>query len=240
MKTISEVFDDGANAEFRRVDNMHKARYIEMFLAGRDAKTGKILAACYNTMFTPTGIPASRDTAPQKLVEGLDFDKIKQEFGVLNASLNGPKLWMPDWSEVNSGITRSYNGIPATWVGQLNMGDNTGSVSESSPYKPLTIARKSSLGWNKGTTVLLIDDAEGNTWVMKGFHLGLKPKYTYEEFVSKGAALFKQLPEGWKFRIKKLEKDLIETPENGVATIMPDEHFNVYDKTGPGMTNYRP
>ena len=219
---------------------MHQTRYIEMFLAGRDAKTEKVVAACYNTMFTPEGIPASRDTAPQNLVEGLDFDKIKKEYGVLNASLNGPKLWMPDWSEVNSGVERSFNGIPAIWVGQLNMGDNTGGVSESTPYKSLTIARKSKLGWNKGTTVLLLDDADCNTWVMKGFHLGLKPEHTYEEFVSAGAAMFKQLPDGWKFRIKKLEKDLIETPEIGIATIMPDEHFNVYDKTGPGMTNYKP
>jgi hypothetical protein len=33
---------------------------------------------------------------------------------------------------------------------------------------------------------------------------------------------------------------LIEKPANGVATIMPDEFFDVYDKTGLGMTNYRP
>jgi hypothetical protein len=33
---------------------------------------------------------------------------------------------------------------------------------------------------------------------------------------------------------------LIEVPESGVATIMADEFFNVYDKTGPGMSNYRP
>ena len=235
-----KVLTDGDGAEFRRVDNMHKTRYIEMFLAYRDAKSGDMLAACYNTMFTPAGIPASRDTAPQQLVAGLDFDKIKQEYGVLNASLNGPKLWMPDWTEINSGVERNFNGIKAPWVGVLNMKSNTGGVSESSPYKPLTIARKSSLGWNKGTTVLILDDAEGNTWVMKGFNLGLKPKHTFEEFVSKGEAMFTQLPEGWKFRVKTLEKDLIETPKDGIATVMPDEHFNVYDKTGPGMTNYKP
>jgi hypothetical protein len=33
---------------------------------------------------------------------------------------------------------------------------------------------------------------------------------------------------------------LIETPEGGVATIMGDEFFNIYDKTGLGMTNYKP
>jgi hypothetical protein len=32
----------------------------------------------------------------------------------------------------------------------------------------------------------------------------------------------------------------ILVPENGIATIMPDEFFNVYDKTGPGYSNYKP
>ena len=40
--------------------------------------------------------------------------------------------------------------------------------------------------------------------------------------------------------MKSLEKDLIEIPEGGKATIMADEFFNVYDKTGPGMSNYTP
>ena len=165
---------------------------------------------------------------------------MKQEYGILGASLNGPKLWMPDWAEADLGMERDFNGIKAPWVAQLNMGDNTGGVSESTPYKPFTIARKSGIGWNKGTTVLLLDDAEGNTWIMKGFQLGLTPQYTYEEFVAAGQSRFKKLPAGWKFRVKILEKDLIETPENGVATIMPDEFFNIYDKTGPGMSNYKP
>jgi hypothetical protein len=120
------------------------------------------------------------------------------------------------------------------------MGDNTGGVSKTKPYTPITIDRKSSLGWNKGTKVFLLDDADGNTWIMKGFELGMNPKYTYDEFLAKGAAMFKNLPKGWKVRVIELEKDLIETPENGVAYLIADEHFNVYDKTGPGMMNYQP
>jgi hypothetical protein len=120
------------------------------------------------------------------------------------------------------------------------MGDNAGGVAESTPYKPMSIARKSGLGWNKGTTVLLLDDAEGNTWIMKGFQLGLKPQHTYEQFAAAGASNFKKLPPGWKFRVKTLDKDYIEVPVTGIATIMPDEFFNIYDKAGPGMSNYKP
>ena len=219
---------------------MHLTRFLGIFLAAPDANTGKLVAACYNTMFTSKGIPASKDTPPQELVAGLDFNKMKTDYGVRGASLNGPKIWTPDWADIEMGVERDFNGIKATWVAQLNMGDNTGGVAESTPYKPMTIARKSGLGWTKGTTVLLLDDADGNTWIMKGFQLGLAPQQTYEQFVAAGAGNFKKLPPGWKLRIKVLDRDLIEKPEGGVATIMPDEFFNVYDKTGPGLGNYKP
>jgi len=143
-----KVLSDGVGAKYMRVTNMHKVRFIEIFLAGREAKTEHMVAACYNTMFTPNGIPASRNTAPKNLVEGLDFAKMKKDYGLLGASLNGPKLWLPDWTEVDAGVERDFNGIKATWVAQLNMGNNT-SVGETTPYKPLTIARRSRVGWNK-------------------------------------------------------------------------------------------
>jgi len=236
----TSILADGANAKPLHVDNLHEVRYIEIFLAHRDPKTGSLVAGCYNTMFTPAGIPGSRDTAPQALVAALDFDKIKKKYNLLGASLNGPKLWMTDWSEVRAGVVRDFGGIKAAWVGQLNMGDIKGGVDGATPYKPQTIARKSALGWNMGTKVMLIDDADGHTWILKGFQVGLKPKQTYEDFLAAGEGQFKKLPPGWKVRIVTLKKDLIEKPKGGVATIMPDEFFNVYDKTGPGMTNNKP
>lgn len=234
-----QALADGAGAQTKRVDGLRQVRFIELYLAGRDAATGKLVAACYNSMLNGADIPASRDTAPQALVQALDLARLAKEYGVLQVALNGPKLWQPDWLEVEVGTQRNFGGIAAAWVAQLNLGDK-GGIGENAPYQPMTIARKSSLGWNKGSTVLLLDDAAGNTWVMKGFQQGISPTYTYQEFLAAGASQFKKLPPGWTFRSKILEQDLIEIPEGGVATIMPDEFFNIYDKTGPGMTNYKP
>jgi hypothetical protein len=100
---LPAVLGDGAGAQYKRVENMHQTRFIEIFLAAREAGTGNMVAACFNTMFTSKGIPASKDTAPQALVEGLDFEKMKQEYGVLGASLNGPKLWLSDWTDIDVG-----------------------------------------------------------------------------------------------------------------------------------------
>jgi hypothetical protein len=234
-----QVLRDGDGAKVMRFENMHKTRFVEIFLAGREAKTGKMVAACYNSMYTAKGSPASRDTAPQAWVEGLDMEKVKKQFGVVGASLNGPKIWMPDWVEVAVGKEREFNGRKFNWVAQLDVGEK-GGIGEDQPYVPMKIARDSKWGWNKGTKVVLLDDPEGNVWILKGFQLGLKPKQTFEQFLAAGQSQFKKLPPGWKFRVKTLDKDVIEIPEGGVATIMPDEFFNIYDKTGPGMTNYKP
>lgn len=145
---------------------------------------------------------------------------------------------MPDWFDTEVGVVRQFGGLKAPWTAQLDLSKKV-SIGDLAPYVPTTIARKSKIGWNKGSTVLLMDDPQGNTWVMKGFQLGLKPKVTFEQFVKAGQSQFEKLPPGWKFRMKTLDKDLVETPAGGVATIMPDEFFNVYDKTGPGMTDYK-
>jgi hypothetical protein len=238
---LPAVFRDSAGAVPKRVDRMHRTRYIEIFLAARDPGSGQTVAACYNTLFTSRGIPGSKDTAPQALVERLDFEGMKKAFGVLGASLNGPKLWLPDWTEIPVGRERDFDGITAAWVAQLNMSQEGGGVSDTRPYAPFTIERAgSSVGWNKGTKVVLLDDAAGNTWIMKGFQQGLKPRHTYEQFLAAGAKNFRRLPPGWKVRIKTLDRDLVESVEGSVATIMADEFFNVYDKTDPGMMNYTP
>jgi hypothetical protein len=233
------VLSDSDGAVFGRVDGMHRVRYVEVFLAGRKAETGDVVAACYNPMFGDSGIPESRDTAPQALVEGIDVDALKSEYNLLGAWLNGPKIWTPDWSEVMVGKVRDFNGIKAPWVAQLDM-KTAGPVAGVTPYEPMTIARESRMGWPAGTRVMLLDDAEGTTWILKGFQLGLEPRFEYEDFLENGASYFEKLPAGWKFRVVTLEEELIETPENGVATIMADEFFNVYDRTGTGQMNYQP
>jgi hypothetical protein len=242
LKALAEpkpqVLSDGANAKSQRIENSHLMRFIEIFLAGIDPGTGDIVAECYGTYANP-GIPADKDSAPQALVERLNMNLIKEQYGVLGASLNGPKLWIPDWFDIEVGVVREFDGLKAPHTAELNLGRQV-SVANVTPYEPLTIARKSAIGWNKGTTVMVLDDPAGNTWIMKGFELGLKPQRTYQEFMATGPANFKKLPPGWKARVVTLEQDSVETPEGGVAAILSDEFFNVYDKTGPGMSNYKP
>ena len=235
---VPNILGDGDGAKTVRFENLHQTRFIELFFGTKDPKTGKLVAPCFNTAYTSNKMPASKDTAPQALVESLDLEKLAKEYGVAKVMLNGPKLWMPDWVEVAVGTERNFNGMTAGWVAQLDLPES-GKI-DGATWGPMQIARASKIAWTKGTKVALLDDADGNTWVLKGFQLGLNPQQTWEEYLAKGAANYKTLPAGWKFRVKTLEKDLIEIPDNNLATIMSDELLHVWDKTGPGMTNYKP
>ena len=242
LKALAEpkpaVLSDGDNATSKRIENSHLMRFIEMYLAGIDPATGDIVAECYGTYANPD-IPANKDSAPQAAVAALDMPAIKAQYGVLGASLNGPKLWIPDWFDIEVGAVRQFGGLSISWTAQLNLGRNV-DVGDVKPYAPVTIARKSAVNWNKGTTVMVLDDPDGVAWIMKGFQLGLNPQRTYEDFMAAGPANFRKLPPGWKAHVVTLAQDNLEVPEGGVATILADEFFNVYDKTGPGMSNSKP
>ncbi|MFO1118274.1 MAG: hypothetical protein U1E28_21605 [Beijerinckiaceae bacterium] len=241
IKALAEpkpaVFSDGANAKSKRI-NMRQMRYIEMFLAGIDPATGNVLAQCYGTYANPN-IPTNMDSAPQAMVARLNMNKIRARYGVLAASLNGPKLSIADWWDIDVGETRQFGEFTIPWTAELNLGKDI-DVNKVTPYEPKRIARKSAVNWNKGSKVMVLDDPAGNAWIMKGFQIGLKPKMTYDQFMAAGPSVFKKLPPGWKARIVTLAQDNLEIPEGGVATILSDEFFNVYDKTGPGMSNYKP
>ena len=230
---------DGDGAKTVRFENMHQTRFIELFFGTKDPKTGKLVAPCFNTMYTSNKLPASKDTSPQALVESLDLEKMAKEYGVAKVMLNGPKIWMPDWVEIKMGKERDFSGMTMGWVAQLNLPES-GTI-EGAPWKPMQIARDSKWAWTKGTKVALLDDPEGNTWILKGFQLGLESATDLGGIPCQGdCQLQDSFPPGWKFRVTTLEKDVIEIPDNNLATIMTDELFHVWDKTGPGMTNYKP
>jgi len=126
--------------------------------------------------------------------------------------------------------------MKACWVAQLNMA-TTPAVSQKARPTTMAIARKSGLGWNKAPRRCSLTMLKAHL-DYEGIPAGLKPQYTYEQFVAAGAAIsrsFRRL----EFRITTLDKDLIEVPVTGVATIMPDE-FSTFMTRRAGHENYKP
>lgn len=228
--------DDGAGATLKRFDNTRATRYTEVFLIGGDPTT-KLEGNVYNT-YGLNDMERTGDSTPDAVLAKVDLDALKEQYDVLGAFMNGPRLWTLDWIEVPSGVQRDFNGLKAAWVGKVDLSGMNLQEKGGTAYKPTTIERKTEFGFSKGKPVFILDDPDGKSWVMKSAGLIVDPNQKFDQLEELGNRL-KPAP-GWTFRVQVLEEDLILRPESGVAGIVQDELGNTYDLAGPGYSNYKP
>jgi hypothetical protein len=151
------------------------------------------------------------------------------------------KAWL-----YNVGETKDFNGLKANWVGTISLkGVKVGGEKKGfPPYSPSTIQRKTKYLYTKGTRVFLIVQPDGKTWVMQTYTNTIDPTQTLSGLPDLGAKL-KNLPSGWQFKTKVLDKDLTIIPplESGkyIAHIMADELDDAYEGCGfDTACNYTP
>ena len=236
MKLSAKLPHDDVDATLQRFDNVRGHRYTEIFLIGGHAITGHLVAAVYNTigLNDPTG---TGDTSPQALVDKVDVEALKKQYDEISAYKNGPRLWTLDWVEVMIGKERDFNGLHARWVMWLDVPKEM-RKHESVAYKSVHGKRDTQLGINKGSPAFILDDPDGDSWVMKSASLILDPTQTYDSLKNLGDRLTPA--PGWSFRVVELERDLVLTPDNGAVRITQDELGNTYDRVGDPFSNYKP
>jgi hypothetical protein len=131
-----------------------------------------------------------------------------------------------------------FGGMKARWVNWLDL-KGISTEPGAADYKNITVGRHTKFGFDKGKQVFILDDPEGNPWVMKSMSLITHPDQKFDELGTLGSRL--KLPAGWKFRAPVLEQDLILTPDkDGVAHITQDDFGNTYDRVGGPYSNYKP
>ena len=229
--------NDGADAKPATFKAVRGQRYTEMFLIGGNAITKDLTANVYNTTGLNGGA-TSGDSCPAALLDGVDVKSLKDRYHVLAAFKNGPRLWTLDWIEVEMGKELDFGGMKARWVNWLDLKGLSLKPGEAA-YKNITVGRHTKFGFDKGKQVFILEDLEGNPWVMKSMSLITHPDQKFEELGTLGSRL--KLPAGWKFRAPVLDGDLILTPDDkGVAHITQDDLGNTYDRAGGPYSNFRP
>ena len=93
-------------------DGVRGHRYTEIFLIGGHAITGHLVGGLCNTagLNDPAG---AGDTSPQKLLDKVEVEVLKQDYHLLSAFKNGPRLRCLDWLDVMAGAERNFNGLQA-------------------------------------------------------------------------------------------------------------------------------
>lgn len=237
-KLIAKAPSDDASLAELKFEGLMGSRYTEILLVFGNALTHKYVAGVYNSEGLNGGSPTGGgDSSPAAILDKVDMKKVKHDNGALSSVKNGPRLWTIDHVGVKVGRERDFQGLRARWVMWFPIPDEIREGKDLA-YAVMHAHRDTSMGINSGSRVYILDDPEGNSWVMKSASLIKDPNQKFEDLKDLGARL--KLPAGWKFRCPVLEQELVFRTDNGRTMITQDDLGNTYDRVGGPYSNYKP
>ena len=200
----------------RLIDHMRGIRYGEvlaMFL--RD--TG-LEAEVYGTQML--------NDCPQELWDTLNADEIAKDVGAVFVKLNGPRYWLLDGLgskvAVVDPVFKDFNGIQMRRIATIPIGADFA----AGPYTIRNVNRGAVFFFDAGKTVYELVDPDGRAFVLQARCVGVDPGMTEESLATLGERL--ALPEGWSYRTRVLDAELVVDTSATLATVVQDEFENTY------------
>ena len=200
----------------RLIDNMRGVRYGEV-LAVYLRDTG-LEAEVYGTQML--------NDCPQELWETLDADAIAKDMSAVFVKLNGPRYWVLDGLgskvAVIEPVFKDFNGIQMRRIATIPIGADFA----AGPYTIRNVNRGAVFFFDAGKTVYELVDPDGRALVMQARCIGIDPNMTEESLANLGERL--ALPEGWSYRTRVLDAELVVDTSATLATVVQDEFENTY------------
>ena len=200
----------------RLIDDMRGVRYGEV-LAVFLRDTG-LEAEVYGTQML--------NDCPQELWETLDADAIAKDMGAVFVKLNGPRYWLLDGLgskvAVVDPVFKDFNGIQMRRIATIPIGADFA----AGPYTIRNVNRGAVFFFDAGKTVYELVDPDGRAFVLQARCVGVDPGMTEESLATLGERL--ALPEGWSYRTRLLDAELVVDTSATLATVVQDEFENTY------------
>ena len=200
----------------RLIDHMRGVRYGEV-LAVFLRDTG-LEAEVYGTQML--------NDCPQELWETLNADEIAKDMGAVFVKLNGPRYWLLDGLgskvAVVDPVFKDFNGIQMRRIATIPIGADFA----AGPYTIRNVNRGAVFFFDAGKTVYELVDPDGRAFVLQARCVGVDPGMTEESLATLGERL--ALPEGWSYRTRVLDAELVVDTSATLATVVQDEFENTY------------
>ena len=200
----------------RLIDGMRGIRYGEV-LAVFLRDTG-LEAEVYGTQML--------NDCPQELWETLDADAIAKDMGAVFAKLNGPRYWLLDGLgskvAVVDPVIKDFNGIHMRRIATIPLGADFAAGA----YVVRNVNRGAVFFWDAGKPVYELVDPDGRPFVMQARCVGVDASISEESLATLGERL--ALPDGWSYRARVLDAELVVDTSATLATVVQDEFENTY------------
>jgi hypothetical protein len=194
----------------------------------RGVRYGEVLAM----FLRDTGLEAEvygtqmLNDCPQELWETLDADAISKDMGAVFVKLNGPRYWLLDGLgskvAVVDPVFKDFNGIQMRRIATIPLGADFAAGA----YVVRNVNRGAVFFFDAGKTVYELVDPDGRAFVMQARCVGVDSGMTEESLATLGERL--ALPEGWLYRSRVLDSELVIDTSATLATVVQDEFENTY------------
>ena len=163
---------------------------------------------------------------PQEVWDTLDPSAIAADLGALVVKLNGPRHWVIDGigQKVNTlePVVREFNGLAMRRLALIDLGNEP----STSPYTDKHVHRGAVFFFDSGKPVYELVSPDGLIYVMQAYCLAVDPTTDEASLSTLGDRL--RLPDGWTYRVRTLDEELVVDTTLKVATVLQDEFEHSY------------
>ena len=194
----------------------------------RGTRYGEVLAAYLSDEGIQAHVYGTQmiNDCPQELWDKLDAEAIKDELDAVLVKLNGPRYWVLDGlgskAQPIEPVVRDFGGIMMRRIAVVNLGADP----TQTPYSDRHVDRRAVFFFDAGKRVYELVNHEGLVYVMQARCVGVDPEMSEEALLTLGDRL--ALPEGWTYRTRILDEELVVDTSDHVATVLQDEYENTY------------
>jgi hypothetical protein len=213
---------------------MRDVGFCEVWLISGSEDTGFTLVF-YNSM----GLNQTSDkmtSCPPDRWATVDPKKLMAEYDVSRVHKLGPRFWTMDSYTTPLGPVMTFGDYQTRWGGESRIPAHYKFHEGGGlpAYHPVPVHRKSTIRYDKGKPVFVLEDKEGTSWVMQTH----PPSLTYDALKTLGDKFKKA--DGWKYRVVVLDNELVITPPHDYNWLMYDEFGNGYDGCKEGACSFKP
>ncbi len=158
--------------------------------------------------------------------DSLDKDAIAAETGSDLVLLNGPRYWLMDKVKVaEPGPIVDIAGKQLREVATIDL--TKVGLAPPPAFTPVKITRGTKYTFKRRRPLFELVDPDGRVYVMQAYSQIVDPDLTYDQL--RGLRSRVGLPEGWRYRTRKLDRNLV-LRANGQATIIQDALKDTYQR----------
>jgi hypothetical protein len=195
------------------LSGLHDERYCEIIAL--EGAPPAATATVWNTI--------GLNRCPVAWWNALDAGRLATELGAA-VVLNGPRPFLMDSVTARPGRVRSFHGQRLRRVATIPI--RSAADLQRMPYTDRVVARDNTWRWRRGRVVYELVAPGGDVYVMQAYSQIVDRGLRIGQLRRLGRRL--SLPPGWRYRARRLERDLAVRARGGKATIVQDELQNTY------------